>query len=339
MLKKILWLNLIVFFLAKALLAQETPPQATIIEIVGQVMIKSKEEKQWRVASIGMLLFEGDNIRTNETSRATIVFADGAKLRMNVNTDLIIKRKKKFDLFYNFIDMVVGEIRANVFKKDVDFEVKTPSAIAAVRGTEFNLKAKEDETILIVYSGKIEFFNEFGKVLVEISQMSIAKLGQIPSQPVTIDLKKIPDWTKEKTSMNNLQIIPESPLIEKGKAINLKIEVVSLKGKIDKKYQGRITLASDSSTMCFSNDGGKSWEAKDVKLTKGRAEVLVKDNKIGKAVITATGENLVQGVTCIQIIEEKVKKEEEREKEELTILIELDIEGKKQRIKMEYKKE
>lgn len=84
-------------------------------------------------------------------------------------------------------------------EKGYDFEVQTPQAVIAVRGTQFINKVKKDgTTTLTVLDGEVEFSDTEKRktVLVKKNQKSTIRQGELPSEPVSVDSSQIPIWWK-----------------------------------------------------------------------------------------------------------------------------------------------
>ena len=64
-----------------------------------------------------------------------------------------------------------GEITVQVAKKDNQFKVQTPSAVLAVRGTEFNVKTGDaGKTEVHVLDGTVAAINDIGEVLLDVGK-------------------------------------------------------------------------------------------------------------------------------------------------------------------------
>lgn len=131
----------------------------------GQVLIKYAKEEIWKQAATGMAVKEGSIVITTEKAKAKIVMPNGTIVELKEKTQAIFATLKqnpdKKEMTETGIKLVVGKIFSNV-KKLVDtgskYEIKTESATAGVRGTQFMTGADENgNTDLTVYEGTVGF--------------------------------------------------------------------------------------------------------------------------------------------------------------------------------------
>ena len=161
----------------------------------GQLSVRRKG-----TASISPLLprhalYVGDIVFTGPRGRASLLFPDGAQVRLNANASIEITpprrlRNGKVSLFRALAGQVWARLRPGN-------AIETRTAILGVRGTEIVLEVGDDgTTTLTVTEGSVDFSNEFGDVIVEQSQQSVARPGAAPTQPVTVaNAGFIVEWT------------------------------------------------------------------------------------------------------------------------------------------------
>ena len=117
----------------------------TVSSVLGMVEVLPKDAPDWEEASVGMQLTEGDQIRTAEGAKAELVLKDGSFIRMKERTTIGIKaareEKTSQESEYNF-DFRMGEIMVELkkLKAGSSFNVETPTAVAAVRGTTYYMR-------------------------------------------------------------------------------------------------------------------------------------------------------------------------------------------------------
>ena len=103
---------------------------------------------------------ENDVIKTLAKSRCEITLVGGGKLRIGENSELEITEanvkpmEKNFSATLKKGDIWVAAKAAFGEKKNV--AVRTPTAVAAIRGTKYRAKAGEDESSVLVYDGKVD---------------------------------------------------------------------------------------------------------------------------------------------------------------------------------------
>jgi len=139
------------FFFATSLSLAEDEPKGyisqpvTIGALVGRVEVWPKGASAWQEAEIGLELSAGDKIRTSEGAKAELVFKDGSFIRMKEETTLRVEiaRQKVSDRSTDYnLNLRVGELMLELkkLKKGSNFEVQTPAAVAAARGTTYYIR-------------------------------------------------------------------------------------------------------------------------------------------------------------------------------------------------------
>jgi ferric-dicitrate binding protein FerR (iron transport regulator) len=164
----------------------------TLVVRIGSVEILKAGVEQWSKAEKGMLICEGDRVRTREISRAAILLQDGSLTRLNENSDLLFPVKEQDKK--NRVKLLLGHLWAKITKQETNLEIETPSAVAAIKGTELELWATVDGDRLVVWDGTVRFVNSMGDILVRASQEGRSQKGQGPKGPVQIDLGKLDQW-------------------------------------------------------------------------------------------------------------------------------------------------
>ncbi|MDD5680626.1 MAG: FecR domain-containing protein, partial [Candidatus Omnitrophica bacterium] len=124
------------FFSFKVLARENTSAAADngiILFMQGDVKVKSAKSEVWINAGKGMVLSNGDNIKTGAQSWAEVGFGKGFKnsVRVQENSHAVFT-----DLGAIKINLIQGELRSLVEKlgKNAVFEIKTPVSICGVRG-------------------------------------------------------------------------------------------------------------------------------------------------------------------------------------------------------------
>lgn len=120
------------------------PAGAKLISVRGQVLASAAN------ASVGQVLREGTEISTGVSSFATMLLDDGSRVSLPSNSDIRIRRLRSYvlggSLDYDF-DIARGGIRSSVPKHktgDDRYRVRTPKAVSAVRGTDFQSRYDSD---------------------------------------------------------------------------------------------------------------------------------------------------------------------------------------------------
>lgn len=132
--------------------------------VKGKVTYKKKNKKKFRKARINKKVCQGDTVRTSQDSRAKIVMADDNELNISPSSELLITVYKngKNGQGKVLLDVVYGKVRSNVKQKYKDnkrshYRVKTKSAVAGVRGTEFmaSYNLNTNESKVVTFEGEV----------------------------------------------------------------------------------------------------------------------------------------------------------------------------------------
>jgi hypothetical protein len=147
---------LITFAIVPASFSQESLEEVSIVSISGKVVVLKKDALDWQAANPGDILTEGDKVRTHEGAKAKLQFTSGSTIVLNEKTTIVIEKlatKEKTE-----ISVQKGKIKAvieSLLDKESEFEVRTPTAVAGVRGTVFYINVvKKDESIITAPTGK-----------------------------------------------------------------------------------------------------------------------------------------------------------------------------------------
>ena len=181
----------------RSALAQEVVGE--IVSVLGTVEVL--REGRWQAAGVGATLTAGDAIRTGADGRLALQLANGSQLKLNVNSQLELKRIAAEGLApaatgfpRNILRLIGGEawVRGN----GEDLEMQSVPATATIRGTEFALAVGPGDTArLAVLDGLVEFANPQGSVRVAANEQATAKAGEAPRKTVLLDPLDAVQWS------------------------------------------------------------------------------------------------------------------------------------------------
>lgn len=181
--------------LPHAALAQSTLA-ATLLAVQGLTQLRRSGAAAFIPAHRQMGLAVGDLLRTGPRSKAELLFRDGSAFSLNQNTALVIPPVATTAHPIS-MGVTAGEVWARIVRGR-HLQFVTPTAVAGVRGTELDLKVDPDGTsTLTVADGEVSFSNPRGSVVVRASQQSIARPGQAPTLPVTVNVPLVIEWTND----------------------------------------------------------------------------------------------------------------------------------------------
>lgn len=122
-------------------LLKHTPAEARILSVRGNVNV-TDGGREMRAKS-GQILSEGSRLSTSDSSFVTLALSNGSQVSLPSNSDVRIRLLRRYQLGgsldYDF-DVLQGGTRSKVnpLKSGDDrYRVRTPKAVSAVRGTDF----------------------------------------------------------------------------------------------------------------------------------------------------------------------------------------------------------
>jgi len=198
------WVGIIAFSLASSSAwGQTVKPGETIglyTSVQGDVQVthpvqSGKTQTAMPVSRRGEVLFR-DVIETQEESRTKALFEDDTLLTIGSNSRVEIteyifdpdqgRRSTLIKLFKGRLRALVGKLFAKMGSK---FEIHTPTAVAAARGTYFVMWIEKNPGVGVANigpTGSVDFTSEGQTVSVQPGQYVVAPIGQVPIIPLPI---------------------------------------------------------------------------------------------------------------------------------------------------------
>ena len=266
---------------------------AAISTLKGAVMIKPFGSRKYIPAYKGQMLKSGEWLKTKDGVFVAIVFLDGSNIKIQQETEVKISsyRMTAKELKTN-LEMTKGQAWSNVADQGSggQFTIKTPTAVASVKGTEFDLAydLENDETTLIVIAGEVEFAGELGTILA--GAMESSKDGG-PS--VKISDEEIPSW-QNNTDPNWAFKLKTDKIAKQqvDKIIKVNIQIINAKNKkFDNSFTGEASVVSQSNDLMVSSDGSSWSSSADISINSGRGVAQVKSSRQGEFEIIVNADN------------------------------------------------
>ncbi|PIT99987.1 MAG: hypothetical protein COT74_06450 [Bdellovibrionales bacterium CG10_big_fil_rev_8_21_14_0_10_45_34] len=191
------------------LLASET--HGLIMVSKGQVQIVPSKGGAPQKAKVGTKVYPKDTIVTGDKSRAKIIMVDKNVLNVSPNSKLVIENYE-FEPNDNkknvMLNVLYGKVRSDVKQKydgsGNTFRVKTPSAVAGVRGTDFMVSHQQGTTQVVTFEGRVEVAAGVGPsgalsnpVTVNPGQTTTAQVGSAPQSPTQMPPSQLQAFNKE----------------------------------------------------------------------------------------------------------------------------------------------
>ncbi|MCW5730088.1 MAG: FecR domain-containing protein [Alphaproteobacteria bacterium] len=137
----------------------------------------------------GMRLRRGDRIATGSGGRAEMTLADGSRVTVGEESEVVVASflTQQRGARAAVIELLKGIVRAVVPAGNWDrFEIRTATAIASVRSTDWLVDFDGNRTGVFVFSGGVGVTDPSGAggVLLQPRQGSDVVRGQLPTRPV-----------------------------------------------------------------------------------------------------------------------------------------------------------
>ena len=182
--------------------ANAAPPGAAaeIVSLQGKSEFREAAERIWHEAMIRLKLAEGSFVRTGDASRLALLLADQTQIRLSSNSMIQIKQVGDNRDRGTVLRQNAG--RSWTQSKNVPnrLTVETPSALAAIRGTDWELVVDEDGTsTLTVLSGEVLLSNDQGSVSIGVGEQARAQKGVAPVKRVLSNPRDRVQWVSSFT--------------------------------------------------------------------------------------------------------------------------------------------
>jgi len=179
---------------SSAALTEIVPPVA-IISVQGKGEYQNKGETRWKDAIVRQPVGQGSFVRTGDASRMAILLADQTQIRLASNSRAqFVQVGDNKDL-----DTVIRQHagRSWTQSKNVpgNLRMETPTAVAAIRGTDWEMVVEEDgRSTLTVLSGEIGFSNDLGAITVKSGEQAIAEKDKAPVKRLIVNPADRVQW-------------------------------------------------------------------------------------------------------------------------------------------------
>ncbi len=198
-----------VIFFAAAGLADDT--YGLFMVVKGDVKVTLAKDKSEVAAKVGMKVNSGDSIAAGADSRAKVVMSDKNVLNISPDSKIVIEKyendgkdKKNVEL-----SVLYGKVRASVEQKydgeKNKFNIKTPTAVAGVRGTDFLTSFNRETKVsqIVTFKGVVAVGlpgpggSILNPVFVKKGEMTSAKDGQKPEPPKAMPREELNNSNNE----------------------------------------------------------------------------------------------------------------------------------------------
>ena len=170
---------------------KEIPKPVTVTFISGEAQVRGFKESQSRPIKSGDQIGIGSVITTSSNGNLNLRFGDGSSLSMEPDSELSLDTLSTND-GYGIVDSRLrlnqGAVKTRVPKRRPasHFKITTPSAVAAVRGTEYRVSAIDGSTPIMrgeVFEGLVDVNTNQNQQAVPAGYGITARKGEALKQP------------------------------------------------------------------------------------------------------------------------------------------------------------
>lgn len=166
-------------------------PVATALKVSGLVEARQSADLPYKLLRAGSPLEEGGAVRTGRDGWAMLRLADGSTLVLSNSTELELthlkfaKRRKD-----GILSLLGGKLRAtivNLAGEQTDMRIKSRTAVAGVKGTEFLMLSKGAANVFFGNEGSIAVSGD-GKEISYLAPLTMTQTtrGHAPLDPVKV---------------------------------------------------------------------------------------------------------------------------------------------------------
>lgn len=269
---------------------------AAISSMKGNVQIRDGNKRKYNTAYKGQMIKTGDWVKTDKNVFVAIVFLDGSNVKIQSSTEIEIKSSRvtakelKTQMY-----IAEGQAWSKVSQQgNGEFKIKTPTAVASVKGTEFDVEFDDlaESTTLTVLEGSVEFGNDLGSVLAGAMEGASASKDEEPTE-YKVAQEDLPQWQNSTDPEWELKLSPDrSGKQPVNQPMKVSIQVINAKTKeSENSYNSEIQVSADSDLLQVSNDGSTWSNNANITIKDGKGTVHIKGGDEGKPSIVATAEN------------------------------------------------
>ena len=289
-------LIVLVYLFVATMLYGEARVVAAISSMKGNVQIRAASNRKYGTAYKGQMIKTGDWLKTDKNVFVAIVFLDGSNVKIQSNTEIEIKSSRvtakelKTQMY-----IAEGQAWSKVSKqKNGEFKIKTPTAVASVKGTEFDVEFDDlaQSTSLVVLEGEVSFGDGINDILTGAMEGATAVKDEPPTK-FKVAKEDLPQWQNDTDPAWELSLTPDrtgkQPV---NQPMKVSIQVMNTKTKdSENSYNNEVQVSVDSDLLFVSNDGSSWSNTANVTIKDGKGTLHVKGGDEGKSSIITTADD------------------------------------------------
>lgn len=133
---------------------------ACVYKYSGNVQLLEPGAASWLTLKSAVPLKEGTRLKTGPGASCEILAGDGTYINLSENSETAVETLKleadTRDYGFNFIKGRILWLAAKVKRKASRFEIRTPAAVCAVRGTDFSIVVSSDASDIGLFEGQLD---------------------------------------------------------------------------------------------------------------------------------------------------------------------------------------
>lgn len=162
-----------------------------VIDVKGKPVVARQGSTKWRRLRNNRYVYEKDTIKTAKGERVAIAFIGGAEVRVNEKSEFVVNSgggRKRTSLFTK-----AGQAWTRMLHGRAGLDIRTPVAVAAVRGTEADVDIRDRMTVK-VYEGHVNVNNQHGSQSLTAGMMTNVTGGSAPAAPRRMSASDYTSW-------------------------------------------------------------------------------------------------------------------------------------------------
>ena len=159
-------------------------PVGEIVSLVGKGDYRPPSRNDWTEARVQLRLEANWFVRTTRNdSKMAVLLSDESQMTLQGVSIAQVKAPETGAPKKSIVDFVKGTGRFQTKTPSREFAVRTPTGLAAIRGTEWLVEVADDGTsAFTVVEGEIEIGNELGTLSVGRDERGLLERGKPPSK-------------------------------------------------------------------------------------------------------------------------------------------------------------
>lgn len=164
---------------------------ARLVSAQGQVEIQPSGMPSWTPVEAEQVFCPGDKIRTMIRSRASLLLPNQTYISLDQDTTVVFSKVKAEEP--SWLELLTGALYARS-RTPKPLDIRTPFINAAIKGTEFLIKAGPQGGQVTVFEGEVETSNAAGRIVLKDGQTAVAARDEAPRLALEIRPEDSVQW-------------------------------------------------------------------------------------------------------------------------------------------------